>query len=90
MRRGKHRCKPDSSLIGFSIGPISLKEAQALFTVQGVTTLILNTTEKVTLSFVPRTKSGKVARVDGVPVWTNSNDLAATLVVATDGLTVMS
>jgi hypothetical protein len=42
--------------------------------------------KKATISLKVQTSKGKPAKLDGVPVWENSNPLAADLSVAADGL----
>lgn len=44
---------------------------------------------KATLTLKPLTASGKPARLDGVPVWENSNQLAGDLFVDTNGMTAV-
>jgi hypothetical protein len=49
-------------------------------------TLILTDEQKAQLSIQPVTAAGNPARVDGVPVWTVSDDTVATVEVSEDGL----
>lgn len=48
--------------------------------------LILTDEQKVQLSINPVTAAGNPAKVDGLPVWTSSDEGVITLEVAEDGL----
>lgn len=48
--------------------------------------LLLTNTQKVQLSIRPVDAYGNPARVDGVPVWTLSDDTLGALTVAADGM----
>lgn len=48
--------------------------------------ILLTNAQKVPLSIQPLDQYGNPARVDGVPVWNNSDEALGTLTVAADGL----
>lgn len=48
--------------------------------------MILTTAQKVQLTLTPRTASGAVAKIDGVPEWNVDNPAVIALSVASDGL----
>lgn len=52
--------------------------------------LILTDEQKVTLTLKPLTAAGNPARVDGVPVWSQSNADVLDLEVAADGMTAVA
>jgi hypothetical protein len=49
----------------------------------------LTDVQKVSLAIAPVNAKGKPAPVDGVPAWTNSNEIAASLSIADDGLSAV-
>ena len=52
--------------------------------------LILTDEQKVSLSIQPVTSAGNPAKVDGVPVWSVSDETVLTLTVAEDGLSAVA
>jgi hypothetical protein len=51
--------------------------------------MILSNTQKVSIKLNPKGPSGRTAKIDGVPVWKNTDETLGTLVVATDGLSAV-
>lgn len=47
--------------------------------------LILTDVQKVALAIAPKSAAGNPAAVDGVPVWSSSDETVLTLTVADDG-----
>jgi len=47
--------------------------------------LILTDVQKVALAIAPKSAAGNPAAVDGVPVWSSSDETVLTLTVAADG-----
>lgn len=56
----------------------------------GVTHMVLTDSQKVVLSISPVDKKGKVARVDGIPVWMSSDLLVLDVVAAPDGMSAVA
>jgi hypothetical protein len=51
--------------------------------------MIINNTQKVSITITPKGKSGRPAKIDGVPTWQNTDETLGTLVVAADGLSAV-
>jgi uncharacterized protein YjdB len=51
--------------------------------------MILTDTQQVTCSLDPRNSKGNPATLDGVPVWSTSDEAIATVEAAADGLTAL-
>jgi len=71
----------------WTIGPVS--EQSLSGPRQDITMLQLSDSQRCSLSITPTDKKGHAAAVDGVPVWTSSDETVGTVEASADGLSAV-
>jgi hypothetical protein len=89
--------KSHDKRLHFTLGPVAVKGGVNLGSKghasrrhsHGDLSMIINNTQKVTITITPKGPSGRPAKIDGVPTWQNTDESLGILVVAADGLSAV-